>query len=90
MACCLPAIAVGNHGPGEIVDDGETGWLVEPDDQHGMAEALLAAAADPGERRRRGHAAREVALARYAWPNLAGRVADVFDAAAARHAAELV
>ena len=32
MACELPAIAVDRGGPAEIVDDGETGWLVAPDD----------------------------------------------------------
>jgi len=81
MACGLPAIAVDNHGPADIVHDGETGWLVEPDDLEGLAGALLAAAADPPERRRRGAAARESVAARYAWPSLAARVAAVLDAA---------
>ena len=30
MACGLPAIAVNNHGPAEIVDDGETGGSSSP------------------------------------------------------------
>jgi glycosyltransferase involved in cell wall biosynthesis len=79
MACGLPAIAVANHGPADIVEDGETGWLVEPDDLEGMTAALHAAAADPEERRRRGRNARASVAARYAWPNLTGRVAAVFD-----------
>jgi glycosyltransferase involved in cell wall biosynthesis len=79
MACGLPAIAVDNHGPAEIVHDGETGWLVEPDDLGGLAGALRAAALDPVERRRRGDNARVSVSARYAWPSLAGRVAAVFD-----------
>ena len=33
MACGLPAIAVDACGPAEIVDAGETGWLVAPDDE---------------------------------------------------------
>ena len=90
MACGLPAIAVDNYGPAEIVADGETGWLVEPDDVEDLAAALLAAVTDGAERRRRGRNAREAMLARYAWPNLAARVADVFDEAAKRRAAELV
>jgi glycosyltransferase involved in cell wall biosynthesis len=80
MACGLPAIAVDNHGPADIVHDGETGWLVEPDDLEGLAGALLAAA-DPQERRRRGAAARESVAARYARPSLAARVAAVLDTA---------
>jgi glutamate-5-semialdehyde dehydrogenase len=43
MACGLPAIAVNRFGPREIVEDGETGWLVEPDDVDGLAEALAIA-----------------------------------------------
>jgi glycosyltransferase involved in cell wall biosynthesis len=81
MACGLPAIAIDNNGPAEIVADGETGWLVEPDDRDALAGALRAAALDPAERRRRGERARESVAARYAWPSIAGRVATVFDEA---------
>jgi glycosyltransferase involved in cell wall biosynthesis len=94
MACGLPAIAVDNHGPAEIVQDGETGWLVEPDDLDSLAAALRAAALDPVERRRRGENARVSVSARYAWPSLAVRVAAVFDdaheEAGEPHAAALV
>jgi glycosyltransferase involved in cell wall biosynthesis len=78
MACGLPAIAVDAHGPGQIVDDGRTGWLVEPDDEEALADALVEAVNDPDERRRRGEAARTEVRATYAWPALAGRVADVY------------
>jgi glycosyltransferase involved in cell wall biosynthesis len=81
MACTLPAIAVDAHGPGEIVSDGETGWLVEPDDRDGLAAALVDAVNRPDERRRRGDRAREVALERYSWPALAEEVAAVYEAA---------
>jgi glycosyltransferase involved in cell wall biosynthesis len=81
MACGLPAIAVDAYGPGEIVSDGETGWLVEPDDRDGLAAALVDAVNRPEERRRRGERARAVALARYSWPALAGEVAAVYEAA---------
>ena len=81
MACGLPAIAVDAYGPGEIVDDGETGWLVEPDDVRGLARALVDAVNRPTERRRRGERAREVALERYSWPALAQEVAGVYECA---------
>ena len=42
------------HGPADIVDHGETGWLVEPDDVDGLANALVEAVNRPQERRRRG------------------------------------
>ena len=81
MACARPVIAVDSHGPAEIVTAGETGWLVEGDDRDGLGAALVEAVNAPGERRRRGLRAREVALERYAWPALAERVAAVYEAA---------
>jgi glycosyltransferase involved in cell wall biosynthesis len=81
MACGLPAIAVNRHGPAEIVDDGETGWLVEPDDEEALATALRQAIENPEERRRRGANARAAVRTQYAWPSLAGRVANVLNEA---------
>ena len=80
MACGLPAIAVDAYGPGEIVRAGATGWLVAPDDVEDLAQALLEAVNEPGERARRGREASRVAHERFAWPNLAGHVAAVYDA----------
>ena len=54
MACELPAIAVDRGGPAEIVVDGETGWLVEPDDVADLERAIVEAASNAAERRRRG------------------------------------
>ena len=80
MACGLPAIAVDAYGPGRIVEHGKTGWLVAPDDEEQMAEALVEAVNDAAQRRRRGEAAREEARARYSWPALAGQVAEIYEA----------
>ena len=77
MACGLPAVAVDRFGPGEIVEDGRTGWLVGPDDESALAQALCQAIDGPGERARRGALARETALARWSWPALADRLAEV-------------
>jgi glycosyltransferase involved in cell wall biosynthesis len=78
MACGLPAIAVDAHGPSEIVDHGETGWLVEPDDATDLANALVEAVNRPQECRRRGFAAHDDVRARYSWPALAEEVAAVY------------
>jgi glycosyltransferase involved in cell wall biosynthesis len=80
MACEMAVVAVDRFGPGEIVDDGETGWLVEPDDVRGLAAALRHAVDDPAERTRRGARARAVAVDRYGWPKLAERLAGVLNA----------
>jgi glycosyltransferase involved in cell wall biosynthesis len=79
MACGLPVIAADAHGPAEIVDAGETGWLVAPDDEDAMAEALVEAVNGSEERRRRAARAYEEARARYAWPALARGLAHVYE-----------
>jgi glycosyltransferase involved in cell wall biosynthesis len=84
MACGLPALAVDAHGPAEIVDAGETGWLVPPDDEAALADALVEAVNDDHERRRRGERAYEVARGRYSWPALARGLAQVYGEVAAR------
>lgn len=81
MACGLPAIAVDRFGPAEIVDPERTGWLVEPDDEQGLADAIVAAVDGGEERARRGVAARRVARETWSWPALAHRVSGVLEEA---------
>jgi glycosyltransferase involved in cell wall biosynthesis len=83
MACGLPVIAVNNHGPATIVDDGQTGLLVPPDDEDALVEALVRIVSDDDERRRMGQTAYERSRERYSWPALAERVARVYDEVAA-------
>jgi glycosyltransferase involved in cell wall biosynthesis len=83
MACGLPALAVDAYGPAEIVDAGETGWLVPPDDEAALADALVEAVNGPAERKRRGARAYEVARGRYSWPALASGLAAVYGEVAA-------
>jgi glycosyltransferase involved in cell wall biosynthesis len=84
MACGLPAIAVNAYGPSEIIDDGRTGWLVPPDDERALAEALLEAVNDDGLRRQRGIAAYTAVRARYSWPALGERLARTYEAVLGR------
>jgi len=81
MACGLPVIAVDAHGPATIVDDGQTGWLVPPDDEAALEHALVACVTGDGERERRGEAAYRASRARYSWPALAEGVAEVYRSA---------
>ena len=83
MACGLPALAVNAYGPAEIVEAGETGWLVPPDDEAALADALVEAVNGDDERERRGARAYEVARARYSWPALASGLAAVYGEVAA-------
>jgi glycosyltransferase involved in cell wall biosynthesis len=47
MSYGLPVVASRVGGLPEVVEEGRTGWLVEPDSPAALAEAILAAAADP-------------------------------------------
>jgi glycosyltransferase involved in cell wall biosynthesis len=78
MACGLPAVAVDRFGPADIVRPGHTGWLVGPDDEAAFAGALAQAIGHPGERRRRGAAARRDVTLRFAWPALADRLCQLY------------
>jgi glycosyltransferase involved in cell wall biosynthesis len=78
MACGLPVIAVNNHGPATIVEEGETGLLVPPDDENAMAEALVRIVDNDDERRRMGETAYVRSRERYSWPALAARVAETY------------
>lgn len=40
LACGVPVIAYQRGGPAEIVMDGKTGWLVQPDRIEGLVEAI--------------------------------------------------
>ena len=80
MACGLPALAVDAHGPREIVEDGQTGWLVPPDDEGALVAALVGAVNDPTERQRRGKAASAAVRARYSWPSLGAKLARTYEA----------
>jgi glycosyltransferase involved in cell wall biosynthesis len=81
MACALPAIGVNRLGPAEIIDDGRTGWLVEPDDVNQLTDSIVSVLDDDPERLRRGLAARVSATERWGWPALAGQMADALDEA---------
>ncbi|HEY3020340.1 MAG TPA: glycosyltransferase, partial [Solirubrobacteraceae bacterium] len=87
MACELPCVAVDRFGPAHIVRDGETGWLVEPDDVGGLADALVEVVNDAAERRRRGMLARREARERFSWPALTAELAGVLEDARATPAA---
>ncbi len=56
MAAGVPVVASAVSGIPEVVLDGETGWLVPPEDPPALAAALAAVLEGPAEARRRGAA----------------------------------
>ena len=45
LACGVPVVAYDRGGPGEIVQNGVTGWLVPPDDRDALTRATQRVAA---------------------------------------------
>ncbi len=69
MACELPVVISSVGGIGDIVSEGETGYLTPPDDYGALAERLDALVADAALRRRLGAAGLERARALYGLDN---------------------
>jgi glycosyltransferase involved in cell wall biosynthesis len=82
MACGLPTIATDYPGVRAVVDNGETGLVVEPGSPAAVADAirrLLDAGADG--RARMGAAGREKAARSWSWPRLLDRMDEAYAAA---------
>ena len=82
MACGLPVVASDVGGIPDVVRDGETGILVPPGDVAALTKAVDEVLGDAAVARRLGDEARRQS-ARYSWPGLAERVADLYAAALA-------
>jgi len=74
MACGRPAVAWRFGAPAETILEGETGFLVEPEDVPGLSEALRALLAAPERARALGAAGRRRVLADYAEERRAAEV----------------
>lgn len=84
MSAGLPVIGTSTGGPPSfvnIVPGEEDGWLIPPDDEEALAEALARAVApaEGGERRRRGENAARHVRERLSWETIAARVESVHD-----------
>jgi glycosyltransferase involved in cell wall biosynthesis len=78
MACGLPTVAYDGPVAREVL--GEAGVLAPLGNTTALAAACASLLADAGERKRRGEALRERAVAEFGWPALAGRLVDTYRA----------
>jgi glycosyltransferase involved in cell wall biosynthesis len=65
MACGLPVVATRVGGVPDMVEHGESGWLVAPSDFNDIANRCAALLADPALRQRAGERARRRAVERF-------------------------
>lgn len=71
MQYAKPVVAGRTGGVADIVEDGVTGSLVDPDDVAGLAAALSRLLRDPDEARRLGENGRRMVAERFRWESLA-------------------
>ncbi|HEX5582107.1 glycosyltransferase family 4 protein [Gaiella sp.] len=74
LAAARPVVATRVGGVPDVVDEGETGFLVRPRDTHALAERLEILARDPERRFAMGEAGRQRMLERYAVDRLVSDV----------------
>ena len=78
MACSTAVVASATGGIPEVVVDGETGFLVPPEDTDALAERVNALVADPALARALGEAGRARAVADFDWRAIAERTVEVY------------
>jgi glycosyltransferase involved in cell wall biosynthesis len=81
MACQLPVIATQSGGPPSFINTvagKPDGWLVPPDDQTALTNAIVTAIDNPTQRTHRGTNAARHTRHKYAWHNTAGHIAALY------------
>ena len=83
MACETPVVASGVGGILEVVEDGQTGLLVEPARPDALVGAIRTLLADPARGRAMGRAGRQRVEAHFSWSSVATRTREVYQDARA-------
>ena len=78
FACATPVVASDIPGYRAVMTD-QTGVLVPVGDSAALAEGLIALLEDEDRRRALGGHARQIAVERYSWGDIAGRLAAIYE-----------
>jgi glycosyltransferase involved in cell wall biosynthesis len=79
MAAGLPAVATAAGGNPEVVQDGETGWLVPPEDPKAMAARLDGLLAEPERAAAMGQRARALVQERFSFDRTLSLLLESYD-----------
>jgi|YNPBryunderm2012_1023409.scaffolds.fasta_scaffold02673_1 glycosyltransferase involved in cell wall biosynthesis len=78
-----PVVATRVGGLLEVVEDGQTGYLIDdPTDTKLLADAIIKMGSDRSERSRMGSNAKTVAYTKYSWSTIARETSDIYTALA--------
>jgi glycosyltransferase involved in cell wall biosynthesis len=86
MACEAPAICTNVASLPEVVDDGETGFVVPPNDPAALGDRLQTLRLHPERVRAMGKAGRERVLERFTWDRVVRRCLEAYEGALRRPA----
>lgn len=78
MATARPVVASDVGGIPALIEEGETGCLVRPGDEPGLAAAVCELLEDRSRRERMGEAARRRVLQEFTWDRIAAATLDVY------------
>jgi N-acetyl-alpha-D-glucosaminyl L-malate synthase BshA len=78
MACAKPVIGTKVGGLKEVIDDGQTGILVEPNNSEQLAKAILQVLEDKSYAQRLGENARRKVEAKFDWVKIARRTINLY------------
>ncbi len=88
MGCETPVVCTNVGGMPEAVVEGETGFVVPPNDPEALSDRLYRLLDDPARARSMGKAARQHVLENWTWDRVARRCLEAYTAAGAKTGAE--
>jgi len=73
LSCEVPVIYSGGGEAADLIDQGDCGICVRPEDGKSLAEAITLLASDPQARAKMGLAGRKLMVSEYDWKDIATR-----------------
>lgn len=80
-----PVIACLGEGIADVIEDGNTGLMVKPEDVNSLVQALEFLLANPVKASEMGEQARQLVLEKYTWENNARKYMECYKALLAKH-----
>jgi glycosyltransferase involved in cell wall biosynthesis len=80
LSTALPVVVTAVGGAGDVVESGENGWLVPPDDPRALQEAIVSVLGDERRQDTIGRKGRDTVLRDYSLPEVSSRLRRVYEA----------